>query len=330
MSVEPGWSTPLEQRIEQRDSELSRRRRQLLRSIVENAQDTYYLSSREMARRYGVDAATVVRTIQALGYGQYSDFLSDLRSHFVTRISPYRLMRSATLERCSVGDHVQKSLEMDRANFESLSEHVPPERIVELARRLGKAQQIVVVGADLAYSLAWYLAYGLSWLGLRAEAPISSAGNVHHRVRTLGSRDIVMAMSFGRCLRVSVEAARLARQSGAWTFGITDASDSPIARVCHDHWIISVTNPSLNGSYAAPMAALNALQVACAHLQSKRALERLKEMDREEEVTGRWYASRPEQSPQEARVSRTGVLLPRQRARALRDKVEVGSGNGRK
>ena len=315
MAHEQLWSTPLEQRIEQRDAGLSKRRRKLLHSIVENAQDTYFLSSREMARRYGVDAATVVRTIQAIGYDQYSDFISDLRSHFVTRITPYRLMRSATQEGCSVEGHIQNSLEMDRANFETLCENIPPQHIIELARRLDKAQEIVVVGADLAYSIAWFLAYGLSWLGLRAEAPIASAGNLYHRVRTLGSRDILIAMSFGRCLRATVEAARIARGLGAWTFGITDAHDSAIAKTCHDHWVISVTNPTFNGSYVAPMAALNALQVAYAHIRSKRALERLKEMDYEEEVTRRWYGP-----PSASTVSRG---QPRQ-------KVRVGSGNGKK
>ena len=310
------WSTPLEQRIEQRDAELSRRRRKLLHSIVENAQDTYFLSSREMARRYGVDAATVVRTIQALGYNQYSDFISDLRSHFVTRITPYRLMRSATEEGCSVEGHIRNSLQMDRANFETLCENIPPQHIIELARRLDKAQEIVVVGADLAYSLAWFLAYGLSWLGLRAEAPVASAGNLYHRVRTLGSQDILIAMTFGRCLRATVEAARIARSLGAWTFGITDAHDSAIAKTCNDHWVISVTNPTFNGSYVAPMAALNALQVAYAHTKSKRALERLKQMDNEEEVTGRWYAPPPAATPRTAHPSR--------------QKVRITSGNGRK
>ena len=56
-----------------------------------------------------------------------------------------------------------------------------------------------------------------------------------------------------------IEAAGLpetARKQGAWTFGITDVGNSPIARVCHDHWALSVTNPIHNGSYVAPVAAL--------------------------------------------------------------------------
>ena len=293
MNGEPKWATPLEERIQQADGKLSPRRKRLLLSILENAANTYYLSSRKMARRYDVDAATIVRTIQVLGYRQFADFASDLRSHFVARITPYRMLKSATRERRTVEGHVLHSLEMYRANIEALRESVLPERVVELARRLDKARQIVVVGVDLAYSLAWFLAYGLSWLGARAEAPVGSSGNLHHRVRALGARDVLIAISFGRCLRDTVEAARTAKELGAWTFGITDAGDSPIGRVCHDHWVVSVTNPSFDGSYVAPLAALDALLVAYAHVQSKRSLDRLRQIDLEEAATGRWYAPPP-------------------------------------
>ncbi|HEV2688301.1 MAG TPA: MurR/RpiR family transcriptional regulator [Bryobacteraceae bacterium] len=277
-------------------SKLSSRRRQLLASILNNAEETYYLSSRKMARKYGVDAATIVRTIQVLGYGQFAEFASDLRSHFVTRITPYRTMKSATREGHSVEGHVQNSLEMDRSNLEALRAGVPPERVVELARKLIKARQILVVGVDLAFSPAWFLAYSLSWLGLRAEAPVGSSGNLHHHVRSLGPGDIVVAISFGRCLRETVEAARVARERRVWTFGITDAGNSPIALTCHDHWVLSVTNPSFNGSYVALLAALNALLVACAHVRSRRSLKRLREIDREEAAARRWYT--PDGAPE--------------------------------
>lgn len=290
MDGEMKWSTPLEQRMQQAEGKLSPRRKRLLLSILESAEDTYYLSSRKMAQRYGVDAATIVRTIQVLGYDEFSAFLTDLREHFVTRITQYRVMKSTVRKYPAVDEHVLHSLEMDRANLEALRESVPPERIVELARRLNKARLIVVVGVDFAYSLAWQMAYGLSWLGLRAEAPTGSFGNLHHRARALGRGDILVAISFGRCLRASVETAQTARKQGAWTFGITDVSNSPIARACHDHWAVSVTNPIHNGSYVAPVAALNALQVACAHLESRRALKWLREIEREEDAAGRWFA----------------------------------------
>jgi DNA-binding MurR/RpiR family transcriptional regulator len=295
MDSEKTWTTPLEQRLEQAEGKLSPRRKRMLLSILENAEDTYYLSSRKMAARYGVDAATIVRTIQVLGYQEFSAFLADLRSHFVTRITQYRVMQSTARKYPAVSQRVLHSLEMDRVNLEQLKESVSPAQIEELAGRLNKARLIVVVGVDFAYTLAWQMAYGLSWLGLRAEAPMGSFGNLHHRARALCRGDILVAISFGRCLRATVDAANTARKQGAWTFGITDVSTSPIARACHDHWVVSVTNPIHNGSYVAPVSLLNALQVACAHLESKRALKWVNEIEREEEVAGRWFEPAAEQ-----------------------------------
>src|SRR5438105_1743684 len=83
------WMSTLEGRLVKADSNLNSRRRQLVREILLTAQNTYFLSSRELEKRYDVDTATIVRTIQVLGYERYAEFLADLRSHFVNRITPY-------------------------------------------------------------------------------------------------------------------------------------------------------------------------------------------------------------------------------------------------
>src|SRR5215475_9597974 len=79
--------TALESRFAEAQSRLGPHRQQLIRSILENCEETCFLSSRELAKRYNVDAATVVRTVQALGYKGFADFSDDLRRHFVTRIT---------------------------------------------------------------------------------------------------------------------------------------------------------------------------------------------------------------------------------------------------
>jgi DNA-binding MurR/RpiR family transcriptional regulator len=108
-------------------------------------------------------------------------------------------------------------------------------------------------------------------------------------VRLTGEKDLLIAISFGRCLRDTVDAVQTARSLGVATFGITDNGGSPIARFCEEHWVISVTNPTFNGSYVAPMAALDALLVACAHIRPKRSLELLRHKDEEDMSTRRWF-----------------------------------------
>jgi DNA-binding MurR/RpiR family transcriptional regulator len=104
----------------------------------------------------------------------------------------------------------------------------------------------------------------------------------------LGAKDVVVAISFGRCLQATVDAVLHARQNAVPTFGITDSDKTPIARFCDFFWIASIANPSFHGSYVAPLAAMDTLFVACAHLQPKRALAMLRRKD--QDSRSRWYS----------------------------------------
>lgn len=281
------WRSPLEERLSQ--ARLSARRKRLLRAVLTNAEDTYFLTSRKLAERYDVDVATIVRTIQALGYEKYEDFVSDLRTHFVLNITPYTVMKAAAREHRSIASHVQHSLQMDVTNLNALCESLDVDRVVQLARQIGRSRHIVVVGIDLAATLAYLLSYALVSLGFHAECPVGSTGSVQQKINLLGSKDLVIAITFGRCLRETVNAAQRARARGIPTFGITDSDRSPIARYCDSFWTAPIANPAFNGSYVAPVAAVNALLVACAHIKPQRTLALLKQKEEELSTGTRWF-----------------------------------------
>lgn len=268
---------------------LSRSRRQLVREILDNHEETYFLSSREMAKRYNVDAATIVRTAQALGYERFADFASDLRKHFVKQITPYKVLKAATRERRSVPDHIRNGVERDTENLSVLRSSLDVDRVMEFAKLIHHSRRILVIGVDLAASLAWFLAYGLIPLGFDAEAPIGSAGNLQHKIDVLTTRDLLVAISFGRCLRETVESVLRANERGVPTFGITDGDSTPIAMHSKAYLIAPTGSPSFTGSYVAPMALINAIIVASAHLQPKRSLDLLGRTEEEYRSGERWY-----------------------------------------
>jgi DNA-binding MurR/RpiR family transcriptional regulator len=284
------WVSPLEQRLARAGSNLNSSRRRLLRQILDNSQDAYFLSSRELARHYDIDTATVVRTTQALGYRRYADFLADLRSHFVSRITPYSVMKTAAREHRGLSDRINRSLEMDCRNVEALRESLDPARVVELARHIQRARRILVVGVDFAASLSRLLAYGLVSIGIDARAPEGSIGNLQQNISLLGPKDLLIAISFGRCLRATVESVLHAKKRKVPAFGITNSESSPLARFCDSFWITSIENPSFHGSYVAPLAAINALLVACAHIHPQRSLAVLRYKEQEFRSGTRWYS----------------------------------------
>jgi DNA-binding MurR/RpiR family transcriptional regulator len=282
-------STAIETRFAEAQSRLGPHRQQLIRAIVDHCEETSFLSSRELAKRYHVDAATVVRTAQALGYERFADFASDLRQHLMTRVTPYTVLKAATRETASVADHVDHSLDKALDNLNLLRSNLNRERVVELAKLIHRSRRVMVVGVDFAASLAYYFAYGLVTLGFDAEAPIGSEGNLQHKLKILTPKDLLIGISFGQCLRVTVEALRSARKHGVSTFGITDSETTPIARYAERHLIAGVFSPSFLNSYVAPMALINAIHVACAHLDPKRSLTQLKPTDKEYLSGARWY-----------------------------------------
>ncbi len=281
--------TMLESRFDKAQTNLSASRRRLLSQILAEADETFFLSSRELGRRYNVDSATIVRTVQALGYKKFADFAHDLRNHFVTQITPYTALRAATQKKRSVADYVHQSLEQDVKNITSLKSQIDANKIVELAKQINKTRRIIVVGIDFAASLAISLAYGLVRVGRDAEAPTGSSGSIQNKINVMTEKDMLIAISFGKCLRETVEAAQQARRRNIPTFGITDSDRSPIGLICDQHVTASTERASFIDSYVAPTAVINAILVACAHSQPKRALKMLEQFDKESASARRWY-----------------------------------------
>ena len=281
--------TALETRFAKAQSRLNPRRWQLVRAIFDSADETYFLSSRELAKRYNVDASTILRATQVMGYESYADFAADLRQHFVARITPYAALKAATKEKRSVADHIDHALDKSLENLNALKSELDRKRLIELAKVIKRSRRVLVVGIDFASSLSTCLAYGLSSLGFDAEAPIGSTGSIQYKVEVLTSKDVLIAISFGQCLRDTVEAVLQAKKQGVPTFGITDSDTTPIARYCDSHLIASVVSPSFLNSYVAPTALISAIHVACAHIDPKRSLNRLRPTDREYAAGPRWY-----------------------------------------
>ncbi len=282
-------ATELEARFARAQPKLNGSRRDLIRSILEHPEDNYFLSSRELAKRYNVNAATIVRTIQALGYDRFADFATDLRNHFVTRITPYTLMRATARDRRLLTDRIRRNVERDMENLTVLLSGLDTGRVLQVAKRIQKSRRIVVVGVDFAAFLAGTLAYALRVQGFDADAPTGSSGNLLHHVYLLNDKDLLIAISFGRCLRDTVESVRHAKSQGVFTFGITDSEITPIARFCDDYISTPISSTVFTGSYVAPMAAINAIISAVAHIHPKRTLERLRRNEQEYTSGARWY-----------------------------------------
>ena len=282
--VPPQASAPsLAERIEL----LSAKRQEIIRPILEHPRDYVLLSVRAMAMRLHPDPATVVRIVRGLGFASYRDFqrhLHDLSIAFATSLDTMQSGGRVT----SMPAYVRDALEQDLKNLHGLKNSLDAQRLVSLAKRFYDARRIVLLAGDLAAILADYLEYQITLLGLPVFTA-TSAGRIAHLVRTVNQRDLVLAISFRRGLRQTVEGVHSAHARNAYCVGITDTYVSPLARECDEVFLASVESTSFGASYAAPVALVNSILAACGQYRRPQTMAILKEIVEEQRKGFRWY-----------------------------------------
>ena len=228
-----------------RVQQLSRKRREIARPLLQHPREFVLLSVRDVARKLKSDPATVVRIVRGMGFSSYKEFQRYLHEISIAHATSLDLMQSAG-RRNGVPLHVQ-SLDQDLKNIHGLHNSLDFGRMLGLVKRIYAARQVLLTGGDLASTLVEFLDYQLAILGLPVLSATTS-GRTAHLVRSIGKGDLVIAISFRRGLRQTVEGLKQAKANGAYCVGLTDTYVSPVARFADDFFLASVETKSFGAS----------------------------------------------------------------------------------
>ena len=267
---------------------LSHKRQEIIRPVVESPREFVLLSVRSLASRLKSDPATIVRVVRGMGFSGYREFQRFLHDLSIAHATSLDLMRASSTRDSSIPTHVRESLEQESRNLQALRNTLEFRRVEALARRVYAAKRILLIGGDLASTLVDYLEYHLTVLGLTVLTA-TTPGRVAHTSRNVGRGDLVFAISFRRGLRLTVEGMQQASARGAYCVGITDTFVSPVARFADECFLASVETPSFGASYVAPIALLDVLLVGLANYRRGRTLALLKQAETEQRLGFRWY-----------------------------------------
>lgn len=274
--------------LSERISFLSPKRQEIIRPVLELPRDFVLLSVRAIAVRLKTDPATMVRIVRGMKFSSYREFQQYLHELSIAHATSLDTMQTTGAQNFTIPAQVRASLDQDSKNLNGLLHSLDANRIAALARRLYTAQRILILGGDLAATLANFLEHHLMILGLPVSCATTPA-QVVHKVRLIGKKDLVIAISYRRGLRQTVEGLQQAKANGAYCVGVTDTFVSPLAHSADESFLTSVDTPSFGASYVAAMAFLNVVIVACANYQRTRTLSLLKKVEEEQRHGFRWY-----------------------------------------
>jgi len=100
---------------------------------------------------------------------------------------------------------------------------------------------------------------------------------------------VLVAISFRRGLRPTIEGVEQARRRGAYCVGITDTYISPLARHCQELFLASVDSIFFGASYTAPMALANAILTSVGDLRRSHTMAIVRQLDEEQRSGSRWF-----------------------------------------
>jgi len=248
--------------------ELSPRFRSLADFILENTLDVGFLTATELARRVGVDPATVVRFSQELGYSGYRELSREIKRYINQQLA-LRYQKDVPEAENLTGTVSALANELsDRI----LDMKADAGQIAEVAAKLHTAKRIYVTSTVEGYGLATLWSTYLSLLGIEAYSVQADPAQAALLLRNITTDDIVIAISLG--LGPGVEVGHLlsaAQEKGAHTVSITTSPTLLPARQANINLVAPSKTTQGYPSFDTLMAMLSILWQALMSLDEEKA-----------------------------------------------------------
>jgi DNA-binding MurR/RpiR family transcriptional regulator len=271
----PSDQTDLITRIRQASPTLSKSQRAIVDFFVSHCDQAVFLTSTQVAREVSVSEATVVRTARALGFRGYPHFRSAFRTYFIERMSTVTRIRLTAARRRTESSIIGDVLRTDLDNLEVTHARADHKALSRAAELIGGARTIYVIGLRSAYGLAHLLHFSLTLILANSRVVSLGVADIPEQLERVGPRDVVVALTFERYTRATVELFRACLAKGARGIAVTDKPTSPLAEGAEIVLEAQTRLSSFIDSFVAPTSLINVLVTLAAVKRRRKVLRAL-------------------------------------------------------
>ena len=232
--------------------------------ILDNYDRAAFMTAARLGETASVSESTVVRFAAQLGYDGYPEMqkaLQELIRGKLTSIQRIQVSR----DQMSGADILGSVMQRDMNSIHNVIEQLDRDAFSRAVDKLLGAEHIYILGVRSSSFLAGYLNFYLHLIFKNVTLVQSSAaGEIFEQLFRSGEGDVMIAFSFPRYSKDTINAARFARSRGAEIIAITDQKQSPVAQLSSAALLAPSEMLSFIDSMTAPMSLINALLVGIA------------------------------------------------------------------
>ena len=253
---------------------MPKRLRQVAAFALDRPDEFAFGTAAHLADVAEVQASTLVRFAQTLGYAGFSDLQSVFRNHLRKSFPDYR----DRLTKLSAGDgHAagpaalfEGFAQAATVSLERAQQSLDPAALTRAVEALARADAIYILGARRMFPVAAYFAYACGNLGLKSFLVDQVGGLGPEQVSQASPGDVLLAISFTPYAPVSIENARAAVARGVPLVAITDSAFSPLCPLATVWLELAEADFGAFRSLAATFALAMTLAVATAERRSEK------------------------------------------------------------
>ncbi len=250
--------------IESKRSGFSRGQKRIADYILEHYDKAAFMTASRLGSLVGVSESTVVRFAFELGYDGYPNMQRALQEMLRSRLTSTQRIQAAG-DIFSSPDLLGAVLQSDIDKLRQVVSEADREDFNRAADRIRAAKHIYILGVRSSSFVAGYLHFYMHLLFQNVSlVQSSSAGEIFEQLFRIGKEDVMIAISFPRYSRITVNTVKFARDRGAGIIAITDNTLSPIYQMSDGALLAPCEMISFVDSMVAPLSLINALLVALA------------------------------------------------------------------
>ena len=212
---------------------LTRQLQQIARFVLDHPDDMALNTVAVLSRDAAVQPSSMIRFANALGFGGFSEMQLLFRNHLLSRTGSYRerIARIRTRgDGTSPAAVLHQFVHESIAGLEHLETAIPAATQQAAMRILSKAARIHVLAQRRSFPVAYYLAYALNQLELRAHLIDSVGGLTREFSRNVGRDEALLAISFRNYSPDVIDVTADCHKRGVPVVAITDTPLSPLSR----------------------------------------------------------------------------------------------------
>jgi DNA-binding MurR/RpiR family transcriptional regulator len=250
----------LSQKISSNYKDMSKGQKAIAAYLLNSFDKAAYMTAVKLGETVNVSESTVVRFAYMLGYDGYPKLQKALQEMLRNKLtSAQRAEIVSGLETSTV---LRSTLKADMDNIRLTIEEADSETFEKVVDSILNARSIYILGLRSALPLVQFMGYYFNFIFDNVRVVTSGVNDIFEQLIHVGRQDVIIAISFPRYARRTVEAIAFSKDKGAKIIAITDSLLSPLTTYA-DHTLLARSDmASFADSLVAPLSLINALITA--------------------------------------------------------------------